>query len=146
MFENKPNWDDLPDKAKFIAMDEDGTWVWFAEKPRPLEKDRCWYRGTEGKTLLNLPKTPNKNWVQSLEERPMKIELYVQSPYNLDGTPRKDLPTCEVLAWDGKEWANGWLFVSSKTQMVCLCDGVDKEFIALNNVRLFAVLLKIIEQ
>jgi hypothetical protein len=76
----------------------------------------------------------------------MKIELDLQSPYNLDGKPRKDLPTGEVLAWDGKEWANGWLAALPKTKMICLCDGVDKEYIALTNVLRFAVLPIIIEE
>lgn len=70
MFKNKPNWNDLPAKAKFIAMDADGTWGWFTTRPIPLVKYGCWNRATEGETLFNRPKEPSKDWVQSLEERP----------------------------------------------------------------------------
>ena len=75
----------------------------------------------------------------------MIIELNLQSPYNPDGAPREDLPTGEVLAWDGKEWCNGWLTVLPKTKLICLCDGIDKEYIALTNVLWFAPLPTIYE-
>ena len=39
----------------------------------------------------------------------MILELDIQSPYTPDGTPRKDLPTGEVLAWDGKNYHIGFL-------------------------------------
>jgi hypothetical protein len=70
MFKNKPNWDDLPAKAKFIAMDEDGTWRWFTTKPIPFLKFGHWDRATEGETLFNWNPKPNENWVKSLEKRP----------------------------------------------------------------------------
>ena len=68
-FENKPKWAELPPRAKWIAMDEDGVWGWFATKPRPL--NGFWFRGTEGETLYNRPKTPSADWVKSLEQRPI---------------------------------------------------------------------------
>jgi hypothetical protein len=71
MFKNKPNWIDLPVKAKFIAMDANGVWGWFVTRPRPILKGGCWDRASEGETLFNRPKTPSENWVQSLEERPV---------------------------------------------------------------------------
>jgi hypothetical protein len=70
-FKNKPKWEELPAQAKFIAMDEDGTWGWFATRPRPLVYAGCWYRGIEGETLFNRPKAPSKNWIKSLEEKPI---------------------------------------------------------------------------
>ncbi len=29
----KPSWDDAPELAQYCAMDGDGTWCWYAEKP-----------------------------------------------------------------------------------------------------------------
>ena len=39
----------------------------------------------------------------------MKLELTLESPYTADGEPRADLPTGEVLAWDGEYWITGML-------------------------------------
>ena len=74
----------------------------------------------------------------------LKLELNLQSPYTTDGSPRQDLPTGEVLAWDWKEWCNGFL-ADTKHGLICLCDDKDLEYIALTNVRLFAPLPTIIE-
>jgi len=73
----------------------------------------------------------------------MKIELDLQSPYNLDGTPRKDLPTGEVLAWDGKEWANGILGLR-KDNRIILWDTFIVDILLLNVLR-FAPLPTIYE-
>lgn len=73
----------------------------------------------------------------------MKLDLNLESPYNPNGSPRTDLPTGEVLAWDGKEWCNG--FLDRIAHRVILCDGKDKEYIALTNVVRFAPLPTIIE-
>lgn len=72
----------------------------------------------------------------------MKLELDLQSPYNPDGSPRQDLPTGEVLAWDGGEWGNGTLYVHKND--VRLIDTED--YIILFNVLRFAPLPTIIEE
>ena len=69
-FENKPKWDELPPKAQWRCMDNDGTWCWFVTKPRALVDDGCWYRGTEGNVLHGRPRTPSAYWMQSLDQRP----------------------------------------------------------------------------
>jgi hypothetical protein len=74
----------------------------------------------------------------------MKIELDLQSPYNPDGTPRKDLPTGEVLAWDGKEWCNGFLERIAHSKVGLVDD--KKDFVLLHNVLRFAPLPTIIEE
>jgi len=74
----------------------------------------------------------------------MKIELDLQSPYTPDGTPRKDLPTGEVLAWDGKEWCNGFLENFWSDEIVLVDD--TKEYVLLHNVLRFAPLPTIIEE
>jgi len=73
----------------------------------------------------------------------MKIELDLQSPYNPDGTSRKDLPTGEVLAWDGKKWCNGWLEKTTPNSVMLLDE--TKEYIFLHNVKRFAPLPTIYE-
>jgi hypothetical protein len=74
----------------------------------------------------------------------MKIELDLQSPYNPDGTPREDLPTGEVLAWDGKDWANGILGLR-KDNRIILWDTFVVDILLLNVLR-FAPLPTIIEE
>lgn len=76
----------------------------------------------------------------------MKLELDLQSPYTPTGEPRQDLPTGEVLAWDGKEWANGFLTTwGIEPDGVILMSKEERKFI-LNNVVRFAPLPTIIEQ
>lgn len=75
----------------------------------------------------------------------MKLELDLQSPYQKNGSPRQDLPTCEVLGWNGKEWANGKLNVR-KTGKVLLLDAETYTYIQLQNVQWFAPLPTIIEE
>lgn len=75
----------------------------------------------------------------------MKLELDLQSPYTPNGSPRQDLPTGEVLAWDGKEWANGKLNVR-KTGKVWLLDTENYSYTQLQNVVRFAPLPTIIEE
>lgn len=74
----------------------------------------------------------------------MELILNLESPYTETGQPRKDLPTGEVLVWDGKEWCNG--FLERIAHKVILVDTTEKELIALANVRRFAVLPTIIEE
>lgn len=73
----------------------------------------------------------------------MTLELDLQSPYSPDGTPREDLPTGEVLAWDGKEWANGILGLR-KDKRVILWDTFIVDILLLNVLR-FAPLPTIYE-
>ena len=72
----------------------------------------------------------------------MKLELDLQSPYNPDGSPRTDLPTGEVLAWNGTSWVIGYFnlhFVSAELR-------VSSDYEELYNVLRFAPLPTIIEQ
>ena len=61
----------------------------------------------------------------------MKIEFNFESPYNPDGSPHTDLPTGEVLAWDGKEWANGFLYLYLEKE-IRLIDS--DQYLVLSNV------------
>ena len=71
----------------------------------------------------------------------MKLELDLQSPYQPDGSPRTDLPTGEVLGWNGSEWLVGYF---GKDHLDRLYIGNDYD--ALFHVRHFSVLPTIIEQ
>ena len=76
MSDNKPNWDDAPDWAEWLAQDADGEWAWFREPPhldqngsktwivsnpdgQPLP---TWVKAGSGKT--------NPNWRKTLEPKP----------------------------------------------------------------------------
>ena len=73
----------------------------------------------------------------------MKLELNLQSPYQPDGSPRTDLPTGEVLAWDGKEWGIGVLRKDLK--WIALFQSYSNDIVLQNVVR-FAPLPTIIEK
>lgn len=75
----------------------------------------------------------------------MKLELDLQSPYAPDGSPRQDLPTGEVLGWNGKQWANGRLNVR-RNGKIWLLDTETYSYTQLQNVVRFAPLPTIIEQ
>ena len=34
---NRPDWKDAPEWAQWVAQDDDGSWVWYAEEPE------CYY-------------------------------------------------------------------------------------------------------
>jgi hypothetical protein len=38
----KPDWKDAPDWANWLAMDADGTWVWFAARPEWSDWEDEW--------------------------------------------------------------------------------------------------------
>jgi len=65
----KPDWKDAPEWAKFLAMDQDGEWCWYEEKPSPIKAHvlphwRAHYGRSEVATLAN------KDWQNTLEGRP----------------------------------------------------------------------------
>ena len=76
----------------------------------------------------------------------LTLTLTFESPYTATGEPRADLPTGEVLAWDGDIWKVGFLRVdpvkwgSKKKHIVCT-DNITNYII----VRWFAPLPTIIE-
>jgi hypothetical protein len=62
----KPEWKDAPAWARWLAMDDTGSWVWFEKKP--IIKDGRKFWETEEKYMCKFADFPN--WKQSLEERP----------------------------------------------------------------------------
>jgi len=73
----------------------------------------------------------------------LTLTLTLESPYTATGAPRADLPTGEVLAWDGERWATGFLFENT-AGTVSLEDDPDCG-IFLMTVQRFAPLPTIIE-
>ena len=64
----KPNWDDAPDWANWLAQDKNGVWTWFENKPL--------VELVHGKFVSNYPvarfgkASDVKSWQQTLEQRP----------------------------------------------------------------------------
>ncbi len=59
----KPKWSEAPNWAKWLAMDEDGTWNWFEHRPEQVRN----YWDTEGSS--NTQPAVCSGWRVSLETR-----------------------------------------------------------------------------
>jgi len=59
----KPDWSTAPDFARYLAMDDDGVWNWFENKP--FRAPGHWFIDS-GKWL----RCKMDNWRDTLEERP----------------------------------------------------------------------------
>lgn len=57
--EPKPDWKTAPDWANYLAMDEDGGWTWFEDRPR--KGSNYWYGGKSQRVY--------GTWAESLEKR-----------------------------------------------------------------------------
>lgn len=62
---NKPNWDDAPEWAKYVAMDKDGEWWWFERKPVPEREE---WRVDAGR--VELASRNFEDWEDAIERRP----------------------------------------------------------------------------
>lgn len=66
----KPDWKDAPKWAQWLAMDKNGLWVWFENKPQTFSGITVWANATNGgRHALAKIKNPN-NWRKTLESRP----------------------------------------------------------------------------
>lgn len=66
----KPDWKDAPEWAKWLAMDEDGEWFWFENKP---EREGGWGWDADGRLQRDreaLWADPPVKSESSLEEKP----------------------------------------------------------------------------
>ena len=63
---SKPSWDDAPEWANYLAMDDDGAWYWFECMPKPDKWSGEW--GAEGREVM--ASEPNHKWLDTLEPRP----------------------------------------------------------------------------
>lgn len=67
--EMKPNWEDAPDWANYLAMDSDRTWFWHEEKPNLSYFEDEWLVSNGMSALADSTEIYCQN---SLEERPCK--------------------------------------------------------------------------
>jgi hypothetical protein len=65
---NKPKWKDAPRWAKYMAMDGDGQWHWYRDKPDAILEDGEW--GTLGRYKEAYVKKKDDDWKKTLEKRP----------------------------------------------------------------------------
>jgi hypothetical protein len=63
--DNKPGWKNAPDWAKYLAQDENGSWWFFSNEPKPLQT--LW--NNDGLDSLK-SNVKNHNWRETLESRP----------------------------------------------------------------------------
>ena len=61
----KPDWKDAPEWANWMAMDDDGTWFWFENKPK---KESWGFRDSGGEYHIALEAV--HDWKNSLEQKP----------------------------------------------------------------------------
>jgi hypothetical protein len=64
----KPNWNDAPDWANWLAQDECGEWYWYEQCPTNGSFE--WISAEESELAADGPETPN--WRVTLEQRPRK--------------------------------------------------------------------------
>lgn len=58
----KPDWSTAPGWANYVAMDKDGNWFWYEEKPELLSGVGVWHSDTLYELAFS--------WKDSLERRP----------------------------------------------------------------------------
>jgi hypothetical protein len=60
----KPDWKDAPEWARYLAMDKNGSWLWYENEPTP--NSTLWEsHGQYARAIA-----PKIDWLQSLEPRP----------------------------------------------------------------------------
>lgn len=60
----KPSWDDAPEWANYLAMDEDGEWWWY--EMEPIKRLGYW-------SAMGMKSAADQDiyqWEESLEKRP----------------------------------------------------------------------------
>jgi len=51
---NKPDWDDAPEWANYVAQDHDNTWWWYEKEPE-YDGHGAWNMDTGDVTIVILP-------------------------------------------------------------------------------------------
>ncbi|XTQ92600.1 hypothetical protein ACQR5W_11815 [Xanthomonas sacchari] len=63
---SKPSWDTAPEWANWLAMDEDGEWLWYELKPFKSFENGFWVSAARCQPVTQ----PDKGWDETLESRP----------------------------------------------------------------------------
>lgn len=80
----KPNWNDAPEWAQWLAQDYVGRWMWHEEKP--YTKEYIWYTPLRCYSA-NTDDEINENWQSTLEQRPQpELQYNVHYIDNTDCT------------------------------------------------------------
>ncbi len=61
----KPSWKDAPDWAQWLAMDEDGQWHWYSDKPYYSDSWCMWNTEKQYEKCNDVV-----SWERTLQERP----------------------------------------------------------------------------
>lgn len=70
----KPDWEKAPPWAKYLAMDGNGAWHWFSERPDSFNVTETWVESFDGGRKRVRARLPaDCGWQTSIEERP-KVE------------------------------------------------------------------------
>ena len=96
----KPSWDDAPEWAQWLAMDEDGRWWWYEEKPVLQTNYFYWLGSKMEESLPVLDKfTP---WDESLKKRkspsPMNIDKIARMFHTYEINDHEDAETLRIEA------------------------------------------------
>lgn len=70
----KPSWDNAPEWANWLALDENGEWYWYEEEPAIPNNDTISYRYWDTYKNFKLAGREKwEKWEDSLEQRPKEI-------------------------------------------------------------------------
>ena len=65
----KPDWDDAPEWAKYLAQDECGTWRWYMFQPWPEVNVQPGFWESRRQSTPACKGKPNVYWKDTLEAR-----------------------------------------------------------------------------
>lgn len=64
----KPNWDDAPEWATWMAQDKDGYWLWYEFKPYKGNEE--WFKNKNNSGRVSIAYPSFEGWDNTLEMRP----------------------------------------------------------------------------
>ena len=67
----KPSWDDAPEWAEWLAMDQDSEWWWFENEPGGDDNAEWLPNGGSQRAKITCCED---TWTESLEPRPKRAE------------------------------------------------------------------------
>lgn len=67
---SKPSWDDAPEWANFLAMDDSSEWYWFEREPAYCEYDNDWNEISVEGRVKPATKKNQDDGIETLERRP----------------------------------------------------------------------------
>jgi hypothetical protein len=71
----KPNWQDAPEWAQWLAMDNHGGAEWYYYETKPEPKSTYWLQSGSGKCKIALLSDDCAlHWKETLEPRPQRIK------------------------------------------------------------------------